>query len=118
MISCTHANTLVLLMLAAVLANSAALADPASGPRMIGPEPVTVRFSDLNLASPEGAGILYNRIRDAARKACGPSFASWYPGVPEKWNACYEETVASAIRQVDRPMLTALYERHPTVASR
>lgn len=118
MITSTKANTSVFLMWAAVLAASVALADPASGARVIGPAPVTVRFSDLNLASPEGAGILYNRIRAAAREACGPSFASWYPGVPEKWNACYEETVATAIRQVDRPMLTALYARHLTVASR
>lgn len=118
MITFTNANTSVFLMLVAMLAASAALADPASGPPKVGPAPVTVRFSDLNLATPEGAGILYNRIRDAATEACGPRFASWYPGVPKKWNACYEETVASAIRQVDRPMLTALYARHLTVASR
>ena len=107
MITSMNTNTSVSLMLVAMLATSAAFADP-----------VTVRFSDLNLASPEGAGILYNRIRDAAREACGPRFASWYPGVPEKWKACYEETLASAIRQIDRPMLTALYARHLTVASR
>jgi UrcA family protein len=118
MTASTNAKISLFLMLAALLAASVALADPVSGPQRVGPPPVTVRFSDLNLASAEGARILYHRIQAAARKACGPNFAAWYPGVPQKWNACYDETVASAVRQIDRPMLTALYERRLSVASR
>lgn len=36
----------------------------------------------------------------------------------EKWEACYEETVEAAVKQVDRPMLTALHMRWIGVASR
>lgn len=119
MTSSTNAKTPLLLMwVAGALAASAALADSRSGPRTIDPHPITVRFADLNLATPEGARALYGRIREAARQACGPKFAFWYPRIEEKWNACYEETVESAVKQVDRPMLTVLHERFISVASR
>ena len=94
-----------------------AFADPASPAKTLGPDPVTVRYEDLNLASQEGARILYGRISTAARKVCGPSFVLWYPGVSRAWQKCYQATVDHAVKQVNSPALTALYEHGINVAS-
>ena len=67
---------------------------------------------------PEGARILYGRISMAARKACGPSFALWYPTVEREWKHCYQATVDHAVKQVNSPALTALYEKGINVAAR
>jgi UrcA family protein len=70
------------------------------------------------LSNEEGARVLYGRISNAARKACGPSFAVWYPTVSRLWKDCYQATVEHAIKTVNQPMLTALYERSMKVAAR
>jgi UrcA family protein len=94
-----------------------ALADPAQ-PNTLDPAPVTVRYSDLNLANPEGARVLYRRISVAARQACGPNFAQWYPAVRSGWKDCYKATVDLAVQQVNAPMLTALHGRAINLAAR
>lgn len=65
-----------------------------------------VRFQDLNLESPEGAAVLYRRINAAAHEVCGD---------PDRYqelkpNRCVKDAVSQAIAQVDRPMLTSLYQ--------
>ena len=91
---------------------------PGPQPETLGPAPVTVRYGDLNLASQEGARVLYGRISTAARKVCGPSFGLWYPGVATAWKHCYQATVDHAVRQVNSPALTELYEKGINVAAR
>jgi UrcA family protein len=95
-----------------------ALADPVNHPRTLAPPPVTVRYDDLNLSNPEGARVLYRRISVAARKACGPNFAQWYPTVRTAWKECYGAAVDQAIKQVNAPTLTALHARAINVAAR
>jgi UrcA family protein len=94
-----------------------ALADSAR-PTTLNPAPITVRYGDLNLANPEGARVLYRRISVAARNACGPNFAQWYPGVRAAWKECYKATVDQAVKQVNAPALTALHGSVLNVASR
>jgi UrcA family protein len=94
-----------------------ALADSAQ-PKTLDPAPVTVNYSDLNLASPEGARVLYRRIGVAARKACGPNFATWYPAVRYAWKECYKGAVDQAVKHVNAPTLTALHGREINVAAR
>ena len=69
---------------------------------------VTVKFADLNTATPEGARILYRRIQSAARKVCGSS-SPWDPGSYWASKICYDATVNDAVLQVNRPTLTALH---------
>ncbi len=110
-------KTLARLTLVTVLAASGtALADHPTEPLDL--PKVTVSYRDLNVANPEGARVLYNRIRAAAQKVCGPTLASWYPGVRASWNKCYEETVDRAVKDVNRPMLTGLHQKRISVARR
>jgi UrcA family protein len=94
-----------------------AFADAAQ-PKTLDRDPVHVRYDDLNLANPEGARVLYRRISVAARQACGPNFAQWYPSVRRGWKDCYKATVDHAVDQVNAPMLTALHTRAINVAAR
>jgi UrcA family protein len=100
-----------------VLATGNALADSAAK-KTLAPAPVSVRYDDLNLANAEGAHVLYNRISEAARKVCGPSFATFYPGKWREWKECYQSTVDAAVKRVDAPMLTALHAKSISVAAR
>jgi UrcA family protein len=100
-----------------LVGSGTAFADSAQ-PKTLDPAPVTVRYDDLNLASPEGARVLYRRISAAARKACGPNYAMWYPSVRIGWQECYKATVDWAVRQVNAPTLTALHAREINVAAR
>jgi UrcA family protein len=66
-----------------------------------------VSFKDLNLDTPEGAAVLYRRITSAANEVCGN---------PDRYNLsqfklqiCVKDAVSRAITQVNRPMLTSLY---------
>jgi UrcA family protein len=67
-----------------------------------------VSFRDLNLNTPEGAAVLYRRITSAANEVCGN---------PDRWDlsqlalrTCVKDAVARAIAQVNKPMLTSLYQ--------
>jgi hypothetical protein len=42
----------------------------------------------------------------------------WYPGQSLSWKKCYGETVDRAVKEVNRPMLTALHQKRVSVASR
>jgi UrcA family protein len=69
----------------------------------------TVSFADLDLSKPAGAQTLYKRITKAARQVCGPADKYSYITPRKAFRECYEEAVAAAVAQVDRPSLTALH---------
>ena len=73
-------------------------ADPSSA-RM------TVKYADLNLASPSGALVLYERIRAAAQSACN---YFWFKTDADAAR-CLQNTIASAVTKVNQPALTAVY---------
>ena len=70
---------------------------------------ITVSYGDLDLSSPAGAQVLYQRIKGAARTVCAP-LESKQLKVQALWRACFEEAVANAVSKVDRPMLTAVHK--------
>jgi len=88
----------------AMIAGAAQAGEPADAP----PHKV-VSFRDLNLNTTEGAEVLYKRIKSAAIEVCGVSdsfdLARMY--VPR---TCINEAVSRAVAQVNRPMLTSLYQ--------
>jgi UrcA family protein len=73
----------------------------------------TVRFADLNLARPEGAETLYQRLEAAARSVCGrPSdVEGGARGAKEKARRreCADQAVADAVNEVNRPQLVAVH---------
>ena len=85
-----------------MVATGARAGEPAGAVRQ-----KTVSFRDLNLNNPEGAAVLYKRIKSAASEVCGNwDSLSERPAVM----TCIDEAVSRAVAQVDRPMLTSLYE--------
>lgn len=77
----------------------------------------TVQYSDLNLASPSGVVVLYQRIRAAARVVCEPLIFS-----DLQWRAegqrCTHEAIQRAVYEVNAPLLTGYYlaKNRPAVA--
>ena len=68
----------------------------------------TVHFADLNLTSPSGVVMLYQRIRSAARAVCEPLVVSnlqWQA----KGQRCTHEAIQRAVYEVNAPLLTGYY---------
>jgi UrcA family protein len=71
---------------------------------------VTVQFSDLNLATAEGAAALYDRIALAARRVC-PFLESAMIQAPAVQD-CFHKAIADAVLQVKAPRLVDSYNAH------
>ena len=71
-----------------------------------------VKVGDLDLTHPAGVAILYKRLQFAAQQVCGPSVVtgSRIDSSPQK--ACVKDAVENAVRQIDRPALTAYHRSH------
>ena len=71
----------------------------------------TVRFADLNIATPSGAHVLYMRILAAAQVVC-----SYYPFATDGDKArCVRDAIADAVTKIDQPELSAVYNaKHKT----
>ncbi len=67
-----------------------------------------VSFHDLNVNSPEGAAVLYQRIKMAAYEVCGNP--DRFDLSELKLQICVKDAVSRAIAQVNNPVLTNLYE--------
>src|SRR5215831_18605476 len=85
------------------LASSFSAVSAADDPN---PVSITVKYADLNIASPSGALVLYGRIRAAAQDAC--SYFWFKTGVDEA--RCVRNTIASAVTKVNEPALSAIYD--------
>lgn len=66
---------------------------------------VNVRFSDLNISTPAGALVLYNRIARAAAGACS---YYWFKTDADE-NRCVHDAIAKAVDTVKQPALVAVY---------
>jgi UrcA family protein len=66
-----------------------------------------VKFNDLDITTPDGAKVLYKRIRAAARDVCELS-ASTDPILRTANKVCIEKAVDRAVKGVNAPMLTNL----------
>jgi UrcA family protein len=75
-------------------------------------ETVVVHFGDLDLDTPNGAHLLYLRLGNAAKSVCGDE----YEAIDLKDRGdildCQRDAIQHAVEHVDRPLLTALYDRH------
>jgi UrcA family protein len=67
----------------------------------------TVKFNDLDITKPEGAKVLYKRIRAAARQVCEVSTGT-DPIMGLATKGCIEKAIDRAVRDVNAPMLTNL----------
>jgi len=67
---------------------------------------VTVKYSDLDIGSPSGAEVLYERIRAAAQNACS---YFWFKTDADAAR-CLQNTIAKAVTKVNQPALTAIHD--------
>jgi UrcA family protein len=88
-------------ILAALALSSSAIA--AADPTSAG---VTVKYADLNIASPSGALVLYERIRASAQSACS---YFWFATDADEAR-CVHNTIANAVAKVNEPALSAVYD--------
>jgi len=84
------------------------------GTAQAGAEPkydsAVVSFGDLNLDSPQGTKMIYSRLRNGAEDACS-SFEGRDLFFKRLWRACFDQAVAAAVVQVNRPGLTTLHNQ-------
>ncbi len=73
------------------------------------PPQTTVKYADLNLASPEGAAALYARIHRAARQVCSPLDGRDLTSKMQM-DSCVHKAIASAVAKVDQPALFNAYD--------
>jgi UrcA family protein len=72
---------------------------------------VRVTYSDLNVATEQGAQALYGRIVAAARQVCPDSDIRNLAGLAAQ-RSCEAKAVAHAVQQVHSPKLAATYMAH------
>jgi UrcA family protein len=69
------------------------------------PPSKTVKFADLDIQTPEGAKVLYHRIRAAARSVCDYGHANLRNAELQ----CAEKAIDDAVRKVNAPYPTVLH---------
>ena len=65
----------------------------------------TVKYAGLNIVSPSGALVLYERIRAAAQRACA---YFWFKTEADEAR-CVHNTIEKAVTAVNQPALSAVY---------
>ena len=73
---------------------------------------IVVRYGDLNVNTEKGAEQLYRRISYAAHEACSDIVSPSYLLLDRAYLQCRQTAMEDAVARVDRPKLTALYDRH------
>ncbi len=69
----------------------------------------SVSYVGLDLNSVTGAQVLLRRLKSAAEQVCEPLEGH---GLVQRyhWRECYERALADAVRQVNHPQVTMLYD--------
>lgn len=104
-----------------VLASSAFIADAHANDSLRTTTQIDVFYGDLNLDHPAGAEKMMNRINRAAVRACGGTPDSRDLRERQAFRQCVTTATTSAVRQLNAPLVTALYfgrATNPRVATR
>jgi UrcA family protein len=86
---------------------AAAYADPPVI-RVVASRNAKVSLADLDLTTPAGARVAYERIRRVAERLCHDPEDPWSRYHAATYNACVRETVADALHQIQAPAIAAL----------
>jgi len=87
--------------------SAGALADRVG--QLEGTPKVVVNYEDLDISNPQGLEVLYTRIENASMEVCGYDRLHKELARQRRPEACYTAAVDDAIRQVNKPELTALH---------
>jgi UrcA family protein len=66
---------------------------------------IEVSYTDLDIATENGARALYRRIATAARQVCPSGEGSLIPKMDAMSRTCIRESIARAVREVNSPRL-------------
>jgi UrcA family protein len=102
----TRLGTIALLMLFG-LVPAVTLADPPTVP-VVATRSAKVSLADLDLSTPAGARVAYERISRLAERLCDDRGDPWNKYHAATYAACVRESVADAVRQIQAPALAAL----------
>ena len=115
-------TTILLLVAAATLqasfAQAQSLIDPPS--RTVN---VKVKYTDLDLDKPQDARILYSRLQNAAKRACGPVNISFDRGrvtstaLQHDYKACVANALADVVARLNDPLVSGIYAENHKVKS-
>lgn len=64
-----------------------------------------VSYTDLDIATEQGARALYRRIAHAARQVCPPGEGSRIAKLDEISRSCIRDSISRAVREVNSPRL-------------
>jgi UrcA family protein len=104
------AKSALIVTLAAGSLGYSVLAHADRADRAAGSAPsITISFGELDLSKPQGVEVLYTRIKRAAKSVCGFERSPLTTLRRRQSTSCYESTLEDAVRQVNRPKLTALH---------
>ncbi len=73
---------------------------------------VKVSYADLNLQKEAGAKVLYRRLQQASKKACGVESYKNAGSLREvaEMRRCYETSLTSSVAKVNSALLTKIHE--------
>ena len=75
----------------------------------------TVKYEDLNLATRQGAEVLYRRITAAAYEVCWPQSHGDFRGEVAV-RKCVHSAMDDAVAKVNNPLVKAIHEHSPLPA--
>lgn len=84
-------------------------ADRIEGVTVSSAPTIRVSYAELDINKPRGLEVLYHRIQRAAKSVCGIDYSSRDLAAGRHAMACYKTAVDDAVRQINRPTLTALH---------
>ena len=91
-------------------------ADRIEGVTVSSAPTMKVSYAELDINKPQGLQALYGRIERAAKIVCGHDHTLQELSRGRHATACYKTAIDDAVRQINRPTLTA-YHRAKTRAS-
>jgi UrcA family protein len=90
-----------------VLASAVALADQPPAPVI---RLAKVSLADLDLSTPEGSRVAYERIKTTAKRLCSKLWDNPYW---QTYDACVQQALGNAVRRMHTAALAAVQESHP-----
>jgi UrcA family protein len=105
----TLRNSKKVLFAAVAAVSFASVAQMAQAADVLNDRPaLTVRYSDLNLDTPAGAAVLYQRIRHAAEQVCGKADSRRLDEIVVTQD-CMDKAIGSSVSAVGNAQLTSQY---------
>src|SRR5687768_7294438 len=92
------------------LAAAAQAGEPATA-RPAKHDDVVVRYADLNMATADGARMLYTRLSSAAKRACGGTPMTVSLDARAYFDSCYDRTLNHAVDKVGSQQVQMLHAR-------